>query len=790
MKKALSLLFFAFSGTILTAQLNMELLSRVQYPTDINDVWGWVHPETGTEYALVGVRNGFSIVSLEDPANAQQVAFIPGASTTWRDIKTWGNFAYVTNEGANGLLVVDLYHLPDSVTHYNWAPELPGLGILSTCHNLYIDESGYCYLAGCNLNDGGMIILDVDTPTGEPEFVAAAPPVYAHDVYTASNLMYASEIYVGAMSVYDVSDKNNIQLLASQPTPFRFTHNVWLNEAETVAFTTDERPNAPIGAYDVSDLTNIVELDQYRPVGSLGQGVIPHNVHVWDDYLLISYYTDGGRVVDASRPTNLIEVGNFDTWLGNPGGFNGAWGLYPFLPSQTVLVADITNGLFVLRPTFMRACWLEGVVTDSITGANINNVRVIIDSDQPNLGTTNAFGRFNTGQVLSGGFEVTFSKPGYRQKTISVALENGVLTEVAVELVPLASYAISGRTLRDADGLPVAGAQVIAQNEEFTYQAQTDANGNFLFLSVTEGTYNLYAGQWGYLHAVVENVNLNGNTNLSITLQEGYQDDFLFDLGWTATHLNATSGFWERGEPIGTFFNGQACNPGADAPNDLGRECYITGNGGGGAGDDDVDEGIVTLTSPAMDLSNYQDPVLTGLFWFFNAGGATTPNDDFSIRLSNGSDEVEIFYTAQSQSQWRPLGEIHLAQHLELTGNMRLIVETSDLAPTGHLVEAAIDQILIEERSVTSTAAAAAAILIQAFPNPFRENIAISYQLEPSGSAKALLLYNSLGQEIKRFELRDHQGQISFGHELPKGVYWAKLTADGQLLQSLRVVKQ
>ncbi|MDV7396356.1 hypothetical protein RZS08_33485, partial [Arthrospira platensis SPKY1] len=131
-------------------------------------------------------------------------------------------------------------------------------------------------------------------------------------------------------------------------------------------------PNAPIGAYDVSDLTNIVELDQYRPVGSLGQGVIPHNVHVWDDYLLISYYTDGGRVVDASRPTNLIEVGNFDTWLGNPGGFNGAWGLYPFLPSQTVLVADITNGLFVLRPTFMRACWLEGVVTDSITGANIN----------------------------------------------------------------------------------------------------------------------------------------------------------------------------------------------------------------------------------------------------------------------------------------------------------------------------------------------------------------------------------------------------------------------------------
>ncbi|MEZ4982763.1 MAG: hypothetical protein R2769_14490 [Saprospiraceae bacterium] len=47
----------------------------------------------------------------------------------------------------------------------------------------------------------------------------------------------------------------------------------------------------------------------------------------------------------------------------SPGaGFNGAWGAYPFLPSQTVLISDINSGLYVLQPNYVRACWLEGTV--------------------------------------------------------------------------------------------------------------------------------------------------------------------------------------------------------------------------------------------------------------------------------------------------------------------------------------------------------------------------------------------------------------------------------------------
>ncbi|MCB9276894.1 MAG: choice-of-anchor B family protein [Lewinellaceae bacterium] len=789
MKKALLLLFFAGSYFFSSAQLNMSLLSHVQYNVDLNDVWGWADPVTGIEYGIVGLRNGVSIVSLEDPSNAAEVQFVPGPNSIWRDIKTWGHFAYVTNETSNGLLVIDLSGLPDNVSYIEWAPTLPNLGPLSSCHNLYIDEYGYCYLAGCNINSGGLLILNVDTDTGEPEFTSAAPPIYAHDVYTINNRMFSSEIYEGQMAIYDVTDKQNIQLLATQPTPYAFTHNIWLNDEQSVAFTTDEIANAPVAAYDISDLGNIAELDEYRPVGTINQGVIPHNVHVWNDYLLISYYTDGGRVVDASRPSNLIEVGNYDTWLGGNGGFDGAWGLYPFLPSQTVLVSDIGNGLYVLQPNFVRACWLEGTVRDSITGALLPNVKVEINSSQPNLGTTDAFGRYQTGQALNGTFDVKYSKAGYYDKTIAVDLENGQLTELDVELAPLASFSVAGLAIQEGNGQPVPGAQVVAQSETLSYSTTADANGNFSFSSVIEGTYNIFAGQWGYLHGKVENVSLSGNTSVTIELERGYQDDFVFDLGWTATSQDATTGFWTRGEPIGTYSNNSQVNPEYDAPNDLGTDCYVTGNGGGDIGTDDVDNGIVTLSSPVMDLSEYIDPVLTYRYWFYNGGGNGQPNDALSIRVTNGTQEAVLNNITQSQSLWRNSGEIHLADFITLTGQVRLIFETSDLPQSGHLVEAGVDQVLVEERGTTGTGDLLAKTSLDAYPNPFGAAATLAYSLDkPSGPA-AIQVYDAFGKEIQHFELQDTQGQVNIGAQLPAGVYWARLVVDGQLAQAVRLVK-
>lgn len=795
MKKALLLLsFIAMTTTYSVAQLNMELLSQVQYnDTGLNDIWGWADPETGIEYAIVGLQLGVSIVSLEDPENAVEVARIPGQFSTWRDMKTWGHFAYITTDQGGtteGVTVIDLSQLPEAAPYYHWTPDLPGLGTLETCHNIYIDEFGYAYLAGCNMNNGGMIILDVDTETGEPEFVAPAPAVYSHDVYVVNNHMYASEIYVGNMTVYDVSDKQNVQALGSVGTPFSFTHNIWVNEDETVAFTTDEVANAPVAAYDITSFAEIEELDQYRPVATVGSGVIPHNVHVWDDYLLISYYTDGGKIVDGSRPTNLIEVGNYDTWLGGDGGFSGAWGLYPFLPSQTVLVTDINNGLYVLQPDFKRACWLEGIVRDSITQAPINGATVVIDSEQPNFGESDPFGAYATGQVLAGTFAVTFEKPGYQSKTLQVDLDNGVLTELDVDLVPLQQYSITGHAVRDGDGQPVPGAFVQAFNETFTFNTVADASGNFTFNNITEGTYQVVAGSWGYLHAVLEDVDLSNNTEVTVALETGYQDDFLFDFDWL-TGATSPTGQWELGIPVGTEYQGAQSHPGSDAPDDLGFSCYSTGNAGGGAGNDDVDNGSVVLRSPFMDLSNYDIPVLSLSYWFFNAGGGSTPNDELVISITNGTDEVEIATITQSLSLWRKIQQVNLADLIELTDEMRLVITTSDDQAEGHLVEAGIDKVLIEETGMPSnTEDLSAGVQLEAFPNPAKGAFTVSYEVPQTAAQVDLILFNALGQEVERQQLQSAAGQFRFGERLSAGTYFAHLMVDGVTVETLRLVKQ
>lgn len=702
MKKTLLTLVWACCAALSFAQLNMTLLDSKDYSQDLNDIWGWVDPDDSTEYALVGTVTGTSVVSLADPQNIVEVAFFPGDNSTWRDIKTWGHFAYVTADNGNndGLLVIDLSGAPANITASFYAPNLPGLGQYERSHNIYIDEFGYAYLAGSNINNGGMLIVDVFTTPGSPQFVAAAPAVYSHDVYVRDNRMYASEIYEGQFAVYDVSNKNSIQLLATQLTPFQFTHNTWLNDDGNVLFTTDEQGNAPIGSYDISDLDNIVELDQFIPISTMGANVIPHNVHVWQDWLIISYYTDGGVIVDASKPDNLIEVGNWDTFLGGNGGFSGAWGAYPFLPSGIVLLTDIGNGLFVCGANYVRACWLEGTVTNAVTGANIFGAQVeMLDSPQANFATTGLNGHYETGQAISGTFDVTFSANGYYPKTVPATLENGELTILNVALDPIISYTLAGQTIKSSNSAPLPGTKILLQNGQGNFEITSDANGNFTLANVFEGEYTLYAGAWGYEYTVINNFVVDAATPqpLVIALDKGaYKDDFILDYNWIISG-SAGSGQWERGEPKGTVFEGKTSNPEVDVVSDLGDFCYVTGNDGGDAGTDDVDNGVVTLTSPVMSLGNFNDPVLSYSSWFFNDGGNGTPNDFFVISVTNGSDEVILETISTSNSNWNPSSEFHLADLITLTDNMQVIFETSDLPGSGHLVEAAVDAFLVQE---------------------------------------------------------------------------------------------
>ena len=775
-------------------QLNMTLLSHVQYNANGNDIWGWVAPDS-TEYAIMGLVNGVSIVSLADPSNATEVAFIPGQNSTWRDIKTWGNYAYVTTDQpgtTEGLLVIDMSHLPDSVSYYRWTPDLPDMGTLRTCHNLWIDENGYCYLSGCNLNAGGIIYLDVFSQPGTPIYVNKGPNIYSHDVYVRNDRMYTSEIYGGDLGVYDVSDKNNTQLLGRQQTPFEFTHNAWLSDDGTVCFTTDERANAPIGAYDVSDPSDIVELDQFRPIETLGQNVIPHNVHVWQDWLIISYYTDGGIIVDASRPTNLIEVGNFDTFLGGNGGFSGAWGAYPFLPSGIVLISDINSGLYVLGANYVRACWLEGQVTDASNGSMLNEVQVSIAAPQPNEAQTGLDGRYETGLATAGNYTVTFSKIGYQPATFDVALNNGELTLLDVQLVPLTGYTINGLVADAVTGAPVPNATLLFTSETTSFSTQAAADGTFNLSGIFADTYDVIAGAWGYQHRQLPAANINGNQSMTVLLDRGYQDDFILDLGWEASTGTpaASAGFWVRAEPVGTYSGNQQVNPENDVDTDLGDACFLTGNGGGSIGFDDVDNGVVVLSSQPMDLSIYTDPVISYNLWFVNTGGSGNPDDNLQVKLSNGQQTITVETVNQSVGAWRPNSAIRVLDYFtSLADSFTIIFETADLPPNGHVVEAAVDAFRVTGELVSNLSTPADVTKLMTTPNPFNHE----FILQTTGISSDNMLvevYNSLGQLVEQLYLSSAVDNLRLGKNWLAGTYFVRSSIDGQITGRSVVIKQ
>ncbi len=725
------LLVFLFSINLFSQEdYNLEKIANITFNEATNDVWGYVD-ENGIEYGIVGTQTATHILSLEDPTNPVERTLIPGSSSTWRDIKHWNDHLYVTTDsGDDGLLIVDMSDAPLNITFSFWKPQL-AFGdydfLLQTCHNLYIDENGQCYLAGCNIspdvNQRGILVLDIITDPMNPQLIGAETFAYSHDVVVRDNIMYCSEIYAPTITAYDITDPWDPIYLGSHITTSEFTHNAWLSDDSQYIFTTDERGNSNIDAYDISDLSNMERIDTYHPLETENLGVVPHNTHYIDGYLVTSWYTDGIVIVDAERPHNLVKVGAYDTWPDAHGGTNGCWGAYPWLPSGIVLASDRGYGFFVLQPTYTRACWLEGNIIDKDTNEPISGVQVQIQSNDLNRESSNATGAYATGQVTPGFNTITFSHPDYELFTAFVELSNGVVTFLDIEMCKRTFFNVTGSTVKSADGTPVAGGFVrFLRNDGETVDLQADDQGQFS-ATVAQGTYAIIAGSWGYLHKATQ-MEISGMNSITIELEEGYQDDFLFEQGWTVTG-NASAGIWERGVPNGTTYDGDFSNANVDVDGDNGMEAFVTGNSDEpNVGLDDVDDGATILISPVMDLTPYNFPAIEYYTWFFNGGGFDEPNDDLTIELSNGTETVEVSRITESSSEWKGKNTIHVANHIAITDQMtiRFIAEDHE---EGHLVEAGVDAFLVTDGNPSGTNEEELTKL-HFFPNPALDIITVT----------------------------------------------------------------
>jgi choice-of-anchor B domain-containing protein len=772
-----TLLAVASFGALFSQSVNynLQLRSTLEYPGQtLANICGYA--QNGREYALLGGSKGLIIVDVTDPDAPVTIEQIPGPNNLWKEIKVYQHYAYVTSEGGQGLQIVDLSTLPAPGVSYHF---YTGNGIiqgqLNTIHALHIDVTkGFVYLYGSNLFNQGAVILDLNQDPYNPVYVGGYESNgYIHDGYVDNDTLYAAHITDGFMSIAVMTDKTNPQVLGTVVTPAAFTHNSWLLSDRTTLLTTDEDYPSFLTAYDVSDPGNIKELDRF----STGDGYnsIGHNTHILNDYAITSWYIDGFNIVDAHRPDNLVEVGRYDTYAGG-GKFNGCWGVYPYLPSGTIVASNIPNEnggagkLFVCTPTYVRACYVEGKLLDGCTGLPLAGADIeIVNGSATSATKTDNFGIFKTGQATPGNFTVRVSKDGYLEQTFDVTLAPAEVVEINATLNVQDAVDIAG-TLRNAEtGQVLAGTALKLQHNQEQFALTTNAQGNFTLDCVPAGTYK--AAAWGYLETTVE-VGADGVAEIALT--PGYYDDFEFDLGWTPGGT-AVSGAWERGKPLGTTLNNQASNPGEDVSTDDNDQCYVTGNDGGDAGSDDVDNGTAILTSQPILLAGYDDAIVRFWYWFVNVGGSSPPNDKITIEATNGTQTATLLQVSTSESAWKYSGDIHLKNLLAFNNNVRIRVTTADQPqPTAHIVEAAFDQFeLIRVPLQSGTDQLLSSLALSAAPNPSGRGFLVQYSGLENSDAQ-LEVRNLLGQIVDSRVLPQGSGSVWCGDTWAPGAYTAR----------------
>lgn len=770
---------FVWLPTTGSAQLGgVKLLSQIDPvagPGFYQDVWGYVAPD-GREYALLGSGTGTNIIDVTDPENPVEITYIPGASQGWYDIKVYRNYAYITTEGTGpnqGLQIVDLSGLPATAPLVATYTGDPGFEF-THCHNVYIDTTrARLYICGGDVSaPGGMQMLDISDPVN-PAHIASYTASYVHDLYVRNDTLFSCELGNG-LTFIDVSG-TSFNILANHTYPGNFTHNAWTTEDGHYVLTTDEIVDGRVKIWDMSDINNVSFVGDY----TANPNAIIHNVYVRGDSAYISHYSEGLRVIDLADPANPREIGAYDTFLGGSGGFNGAWGVYPFLDSRNVLIGNMEDGLWIFE---LDGGLVAGTITDSQSGLPIEGVQVTL------LETGDVFHSDSNGEydiVLSeGNYTLSYRVFAYDSTGMNITVNRGLETDGDIMLVLTPTGDLSGTV---SDGIAgIEGANIELDGTPLSTISVTA--GAYTLNGVPVDSYVIGAAKFGHVNHV-RNVNvLTGPNPIDFVLSPGFEDDFQYEQDWIigAQGDSATEGIWERVDPNGVA-NGNL-QPEDDHTPD-GTKCYITGQAEPGASNDnsnDVDGGKTTLLTPTFDLTGMGNPTLTYYRYYYRQ----TSEDYFAADVSNngGATWVNLETLTARENDWNEK-VFTLSDFVTITGNMQIRFVVEDVGADSR-VEAGLDDFRIDDIVVSVDDPGhvpAAYSLSQNFPNPFNPATTIQYSLRANGPVK-LKIYDMLGHEVKTLvndnrPAGTHQavwdGSDRFGKQAASGVYFYKIETPG-----------
>ncbi len=367
---------------------HVPLASFSTNPVDANDIWGHYDLNDNNEYALIGLSNGIGIVNVSNPEEPTVVTTIASQSTIWRDIKVyqffdaptqrWKSYAYVTADNASvGLMIIDLSDLPNSAT----VASIDTTDI--SAHNVYLSNvdystgvaltgyTPYLHIAGSNQNGGAFNSYSLAEPTALTSVYRSASTSrnnYTHDVSSmvitderkdtqcVNGTSYCEILFdfnENNFRLWDKTDNANPQQLSSQSyTNASYVHSGWFTEDKLFVIVHDELDEINAGLNTTVRFFDMVDLTSPQQIGTWTgpTRAIDHNGFVRGNRYYMSNYEKGMTVLDITDPTAPEQVGFFDTYpINDSASFNGAWGVYPYLPSGNLLVSDINSGLYILK---------------------------------------------------------------------------------------------------------------------------------------------------------------------------------------------------------------------------------------------------------------------------------------------------------------------------------------------------------------------------------------------------------------------------------------------------------
>ena len=420
---------------------------------------------------------------------------------------------------------------------------------------------------------------------------------------------------------------------------------------------------------------------------------------------------------------------------------------------------------------------------------------------------------------------------------------------------------------------------------------------------LTEGTYSISIGLWGYQTVCTEFTVSESQTDFVFELDMAYSDDFSVDLGWVVeSDVTIESGEWELAIPVS--YSNMSLSPNQDVDDDCGDYAFITDNGyyetvdfnvedqnwggslntpltapiiyagqfcsgnnsayigsivlierggcefglkalnaensgaiaviiynnnnnnkplsmaAGAVGDDVtipvfsmsgadgndlvdllnsagdfyatlnsdiltisisspsyISGGNTRISSPLMDLTYYESPIVSFDTWFQNIGDENL-EDSLLVKLSNGLDTVLIDYrTAESSASEWLIHEVAVSGLLELTSQMQIIVE----AHSQYNLEAGFDNFLITGNNMTLVSLDHS--ILNIYPNPSVDGM-IQFNVS---SYSTFLIYDISGSLL--FEDNVYKGlnslDLSF---LAPGTYLINLVGDLNYSSSILLI--